>query len=411
MDLEMQSNMSATSLVDKTLSSVNKFASWHEKFGDYSYDRMDFFSSKPGILTKRLFYKNKLLGAPFAAFALAQETLVPSLLKLYAKPRREAIGDGHFAKGYLNLYELNGDKKYLEKAETYLQALKESSCTGYSGNCWGYTFTWETAAGLWPMGTPLITITPYPFWAFKKHYELTGVKDSLEICRSTAEFALNDLKSYEAPNGTTCSSYSPLDDRWIANANTYRAALLLDAYSLFKDEKYKLAAEKNIEFVLSYQGSEGEWDYEVVGDKDRFIDNFHTCFVLRNLYYAYKVNKDPKLLEAIKKGYDYYRKELFREDNTPIHFSKIQYNKLRKYEMYDYAEGIKLGALLKDEFDGAFEFSEILVNDLIERFQLKKGHFATRVTSFGNVHKVPYLRWPQAQLFCSLTEYLLVKKN
>ena len=132
--------------------------------------------------------------------------------------------------------------------------------------------------------------------------------------------------------------------------------------------------------------------------------------MLRNLYVAYKVNKDPKLLASIQHGYKYYRKELFREDKTPLHFSKIQYNKLRKYEMYDYAEGIKLGALLKDEIDGAFEFSEILVNDLINRFQLKDGHFATRVTSFGNVHKVPYLRWPQAQLFCALTEYLLVKK-
>ncbi len=403
--------MPKNNLVQQVTSSVDKFVHWHSQFGDLSYDRMDFFSSTAGILTKRIFYKSKILGAPFAAFALAQETFFPSALKLYGTPSREAIGDGHFAKAYLNLYELTGKGEYLEKAESYLESLRVTSCKGYSGHCWGYTFSWETAAGLWPKGTPLITITPYPFWAFKKHYELTGDTESLAMCSSIAEFALNDLKDYKAPNGTTCSSYSPIDNRWIANSNTYRAALLLDAYSLTSDEKYKEAAERSIAFVVSYQGRDGEWDYEVVGDKDRFIDNFHTCFVLRNLFYAYKVNRNPELLKVIKRGYYYYRKNLFREDGTPLHFSKIQYNKLRKYEMYDYAEGIKLGVLLKDEIEGAYDFAEKFVTDLITRFQLQDGHFVTRVTSFGGVHKVPYLRWPQAQLFCALTEYLLSKRD
>jgi hypothetical protein len=387
--------------------SIDMFTEWLEEFGDLSYDRMDFFASKPGIYTKRLFYKNKYLGGPFAFFALIQETFFPTLLKLYAKPRREAIGDAHFASGFLNLYRNSGNKKYLIKAEGYLNALRKSSIKGYSGDCWGYTFPWETSDGFWPAGVPLITITPYAFWAFKEHYELTGNNGSLKMCHSIAQFGLKDLRKLNLPNGTICSSYSPVDSRFIINANTYRAAMLLDAYKLFGEGEFLTEANESIDFVLSYQEQDGKWYYEAIGDRDRFVDNFHTCFVLRNLFRTWKINPRIDVLNAIENGYSYYRKNLFRPDNSPLHFSEQKYNKLRKYEMYDYAEGILLGVLLKDQIKGSFEFSIHLASELISKFQLKDGHFVTRVTSFGNVHKIPYLRWPQSQLFYSLTELLI----
>lgn len=398
-------------MLQQVESSINRFIAWLDSFGEVSYDRMDFFASKPGIWTKRLFYKNKYLGAPFAVFALWQETFFPSLLKLYASPRREAIGDAHFAEGFLNMYKITGEKKYLERGEHFLNALRQSAIKGYSGACWGYTFAWETSDGYWPAGIPLITITPYAFWAFKKHYEITHQKESLDMCRSIAQFGLKDLRKLNLPNGTTCVSYSPVDNRYIINANTYRAAMLLDAYQLFGEVEYLNEANESIDFVLSYQEPDGKWYYEAIGDRDRFVDNFHTCFVLRNLYRCWLVNPRKDLRGAIAHGYEYYRKFLFRPDNTPLHFSEQKYNKLRKYEMYDYAEGILLGVLLKDEIDGAFAFSQTLAQDLIEKFQLSDGHFVTRVTSFGKKHTVPYLRWPQAQLFYGLTCMLSALKE
>lgn len=382
--------------------SINKFITWHNSYGDLSYDRMDFWSSKPGILTKRLFYKNKYLGLPFAGLALLQETFFPSLLKLYADPRRETIGDAHYASAYLNLYESKGDQKYLKRAEEFLDALKSYACKGYSGYCWGYTFSWETHFGLWPSGTPLMTITPYAFWAFKKHFEITGNKESYDIFTSVAEFAAYDLNKSKMNEDITATSYSPIDNSQIINANTYRAAVLLETYQYVKKQDYLDEAQESLKFVLANQQEDGSWFYEAKESSETFIDNFHTCFVLRNLAMCYKVLKDEKTLDAIKKGYEFYRKNLIRENNTPIHFAKVKYVKLRKYEMYDYAEGIKLGIYLKDMIEGALDFSGVMAEDLISKFQLSKGYFITRVTSFGTKHKVPYHRWPQAQLFCSL---------
>lgn len=390
----------------KLINSIKKFENWHEKFGDLSYDRMDFWSSKIGKFGKKMFYKNKLLGAPFAVWGLMLENFLPNIQKLYAKPHREVIGDSHFALSYLNMYKIEKDKKYLIKAESYLDAMRLSYTNGFSGMCWGYTFGWQTYKGYWEPGIPLITITPYAFWAFKRHYEITGKEKSKEIALSIAKFAIEDLNEIEMSNGTMCASYSPVSKDIVINANTYRAAVLMEAYEMNGDQTYRAVAQRNIDFVLSYQGEKGEWYYEAKPPKNNFIDNFHTCFVLRNLFQCYQVTKDEKILNAVKKGYQYYRENLFYDNGRPKHFAVAKYAKLRKYEMYDYAEGIKLGVLLKDEFPEAFEKSKELAEDLVNNFQTRKGYFVTRVTSFNTRHTVPYLRWPQAQLIYSLTNLI-----
>ena len=400
----MQLNM--LEIDNKITKSINRFLSWKENFGDVSYDRMDFWSSKTGKLAKRLYYKNKLLGAPFAFWGLLLENFLPGIQKIYAKPHREVIGDGHFASAYLNMYEITNEDKYLKNAEHFLNVMKTTATKGYTGLCWGYSFGWETADGYWASEVPLITITPYAFWAFKKHYKITTYDESKKIAISIADFALKDLKYTKMSNGTICSSYSPTKEDIIINANTYRATVLMEAYELTGQIKYLRAANKNLDFVLSYQGDNGEWYYEAKPPEDNFIDNFHTCFVLRNLYRCYLANKDEQLLKAITKGYRYYVENLFYESGRPKHFSKAKYVKLRMHEMYDYAEGITLGVLLKDDIPGALDKAKWLANDLIDNYQTKKGYFITRVTSLRTKHKVPYLRWPQAQLIYALTSLL-----
>ncbi len=391
--------------------SIIKFSNWLDNYGDLSYDLNDFNSSKAGNFVRKVYYKNKLIGAPLALAALLQDTFLPSLRKIYAKPHREAIGDAQYALGYLNLYKKTNDSKYLKRAEEFLQVLIETAVPGYSGMCWGYTYGWQTTDGYWPPKTPVLTVTPYCFWAFKKYYEITKKPETLEILKSIADFASKDLKRLDLPNGTHCYSYSTIDNRLVINSNGYLAALLLDAYSLIKDESYKEVADTCIEFILSYQEEDGKWYYEPVGNRDRFVDNFHTCFVLKALYKCYQHTQRQDILTAVEKGYDYYRKHLIAKDNTPIHFAIQKHNKLRKYEMYDFAEGIKVGVLLKNEIDGSFDLAEKLASFLIRKHQLKDGHFVTRVTNLNTRHKMPFHRWPQSQIFNALCEMLLAYED
>ncbi len=386
--------------------SIFKFLNWLDLNGYSSYDRMDYWSSKTGILAKKIFYKNKLLGAPLAGWGLLLENFLPKLQKIYSEKKREVIGDSHLAMAFLNLYTIYNNKEYLTRAEEILKYIKSTSTDGYSGYAWGYTFGWQTQYGFWKPGIPLITITPYAFWAFLEHFKLTQNEESKKICISIADFALEDLNETKMSNGTYCSSYSPTTYDVVINANTYRASILLDAFMLTNKIKYKNAALKNINFVLSFQGKKGEWYYEAKPPKDNSIDNFHTVFVLRNLFKCYKILNEKRILNSIIKGYEYYRKNLFFDSGRPKYFSEPLYMKMRKHEMYDYAEGINLGCLINDIIPGSLKKSIWLANDLISNFQLKKGHFVTRVTTLNTFHKVPYIRWPQAQIFYALTQIL-----
>jgi len=89
----------------------------------------------------------------------------------------------------------------------------------------------------------------------------------------------------------------------------------------------------------------------------------------------------------------------------------MKHNKLRKYEMYDFAEGINLGTLLHREIEGSYALAENMAQMLIGQYQLKDGHFVTRVTNLNTCHTMPFHRWPQAQIFNALTGLLLKCEN
>ena len=418
--------------------SIKKFLSWLRDYGYCSYDHFDFWGSRLGIFTKRAWHSpptaadgkqsarraiksfdqtfskvwppagppeakaKKILAAPLVLLLQVLESFFPRSRILFAKKRRFAIGDAHFVLGFINLYKYYHDPVYKDKAEEILQEISSYATVTPSGIGWGYPYTWATGRAVYPPGTPFITITPYCFDAFLAMYDITGEKKYLDTAAQIARFAANDLNETVISGTETAVSYSPIDNSRVINASAYRAALLLKGFELFGIPEYKEKAVKNINFVLNQQQADGSWHYAV---NERFIDNFHTCFVLKNLYKAYLILKDERILKAVKKGYEYYRRFLSRKDLTPIHLKSINH-KFRKIEMYDYAEGIALGPLLNPDIDGALDFSLQLAQHLIETFQLKKGYFVTRVTTLNTRNKVPYLRWPQAQLFNALTTLL-----
>lgn len=404
MDFWMQSNM--LKMANKSIleDSIIKFLGWLKEHGFESYDQFDFWGSKIGIRGKKIFLKNKIIGAPIVILLQILESFSPYTRSFFAKKRRFAIGDAHFALGFINLYRYYHDKKYLEIARNILDEILLSATKTDSGIGWGYPYVWVTERAVYLEGTPFITVTPYCFYALLGMYQITDEKKYLTAAKKAARYAAYDLNETKISDFEITVSYSPVDTGRVINANAYRAALLLKAFEIFDIPEFKEKAELNINYVMKSQNDDGSWFYS---PDSMFIDNFHTCFVLKNLYKSYLICKDDRILQSVKLGYEYYRRCLFRRDNSPIHFAKIRYPKFRKIEIYDYAEGISLGVLLKEDVKGSLEFAELIAKDLIDKFQLDDGYFVTRVSTLGTKNKIPYLRWPQAQLFYSLSNMLL----
>jgi hypothetical protein len=379
------------------------FLHWIENHGYYSYDQYDFWATTSGKLAKRAYYRNHMLGLPLVIPLQLLDWLVPSSRSLFAKKTRFPIADAHFIMGYLNMFQVTQDESFLEKAATLSGELLISSIAGYSGYCWGYPFDWQTNRGLWKSNTPLITSTPYCFEAFLGLYDCFHDQKYLDAAYSIATFASNDLKeTYHSEDACACS-YSPMDVTQIVNASAYRAFLLLEAYHRFGDNAFEDKAVKNINFILRCQESSGAWLYAIGNPQDAFVDNFHTCFVLKNLYKANMLLQRADIKEAIIKGYDFYKETLLTDEGLPKPFALLGRAQLVKTELYDYAEGISLGVLLRDDIDGAFALAVNLAWQVYANYRVPAGHFTTRVSWGGVRNCVPYLRWPQAQMFFAFT--------
>lgn len=386
---------------------IQRFETWLEKNGFESFDPYDVWGTNYGVFSRRLYYKKAILGLPFIAPILLLEAVCPSMRSWFVRKERFATADGQLTTAFLNLYRVTGDRKYLDTAIRLGDDMLAYSVPGYTGRCWGYPFDWQNNRGLWKKNTPYITCTPYCFAGYVGLYDATGDQRYLDISRSIATFVYTDLKDTSAGDDATAASYSPMDATKVVNASAYRAWVLFEADARFKLPEYKAKAQRNLNFILQSQRADGAWLYATEGSGEGFIDNFHTAFVLKNLYKINQRLKNPAVDAAIKKGWEFYRRELFDANGLPKSFAIEPRTQIVKLEMYNFAEAITLGALLKDFIPDAFALAQHLAGELCNRYQLPDGHFVTRVFKKGFRHTFPFLRWPQAQLFYSLTNLQL----
>jgi hypothetical protein len=383
---------------------VEAFIRWLDRYGPLSQDHLDFYMAGFGSWAKRIYHRSPRVGtAAIAPLALA-DALVPSSRRFIRRPRRFPIADAHYALGFLVLAATTGEVAHEERARGFLNALERSRCPGETEYCWGYPFDWETVTGTWPRGRPLITQTPYGFEAFEAASRCLTDRHYLEVVESVARFAAGRIPTTVISPGVISSAYTPEDDRRVINAVAYRAAMLTSAGARFGRKDWTQQAAGNVRFVLSTQSSDGSWPYAVDGHDD-FVDNFHTCFVLKNLFKVWHFNEDEEVLSAIRLGYAFYKEHLLDEDREPIPFHRPPRLTLFRRHLYDYAEGINLALLLGGVDPDADEIGDALTRSLLQDWALPDGHFATERLRVG-WNRVPFHRWAQAQTFHALVRRL-----
>ena len=221
------------------------------------------------------------------------------------------------------------------------------------------------------------------------------------------------------------------------NASAYRATMLVSAAKFFGDDELLKIAAGNVNFVLAAQNADGSWPYAKDGVRD-FVDHFHTCFVMKALAKiylqlrssrgndaqvevgsertedrgrtgpphvgSYNIDAD-RILAALAKGVDYYRKNLFGEDGMPRPFSKAPRLTVYRCELYDCAECINLCLLLRGDFPDLNGTLEAVVAGILANWVKPDGSFRSRKLIFG-WDNVPMHRWAQSQMFRSLALYL-----
>jgi len=382
-------------------SGIRKFLVWLDHNGTAGYDPYDLWSTPIGTRLRRTYYDYGILAAPLTAPIVAADIAFPLITRLAVTKKPYATSHAHLILGLLDLYDNGfGGENWLGHAIELADELDNMKIAGYSGDCWGYPFDWQNRRGLWPRNTPLITVTPYCFEANARLYETTGDEKFGQRAASIVDFALNDLNNTERPGGAIASSHSPLDKSLIINASSYRAFVLKSGSMLKPNPEAEKLSDALIRFVLDSQQTDGSWLYALEEKGDDFIDHFHTCFVLKNLIKINAIVPTDEVWKAIEKGFGYYETHLFDRLGLPKPFAKG--GRLLIYNLYDFAEAINLGVLLKDQIPRAFERALVMGRTTVGNYQLADGHFVTSLGVVGVKNIVPFIRWPQAQLFHSL---------
>lgn len=386
--------------------SVGRFTGWLERYGETSYDHQSYFASSFGRNAKALYYRKPLLGTLAVSPMIFSEAFLPSARRLFWQPMRFPIADAHYAMGFAFLAGAYKKDSHLGRAIHFLEVLRTTRCKKFRHFAWGYPFNWETRNGTLHEGTPMVTSIPYVYEAFRQVYQLDGNSHWLEIMRSIAQHALEDYQDFEvSPEASTCSYCpGPGNSSGVINASAYRAFLLTQAALDFSEEKYRKVAERNLNFVLESQNPNGSWYYSTDSVRD-FVDHFHTCFVLKALAKIEALTGSSRCRSAIEKGVDYYANNLFDAEGLPKPFSKRPRLTVYRRELYDYAECINLGVLLKGRFSELDRILSLVLDDVLQRWQKSDGAFRARELLLG-WDNVPMHRWAQSQMFRSLSFFL-----
>jgi hypothetical protein len=379
---------------------VESFIQWLDRFGERSYDPHDFWAWILGRKAKRLYYRRPVVGALAVAPFVALDTFVPSSRRLVACRRRYPIADAHYAAGFFYWATVTGDTEAIARGVHFLDELERERCEGFDEFCWGYPFDWESRSGTIAAGTPLITTVPYAYEAFELGYEATGRQSFLRIMESIAAFAFDRIPVTELDDGSAAAGYAPFLCTTVVNASCYRGFLLAAAGRRFRQPDWTSEAERNIAFALATQRADGSWPYATMKG-DEFVDNFHTCLVLKNLFKFWRLTNRADVLDAVRRGYAFYRRNLLDERLQPIPFAVKPRLTLHRGDLYDYAEGINLAVLLGEVEPEAREVLDEMLRGLAGRWSLSDGHFVTRRLLVGR-NTIPYHRWGHSQIFHAL---------
>jgi hypothetical protein len=301
--------------------------------------------------------------------------------------------------GYCSLYVQDPKQEYLERAAYLVRLLESLAITGYSGMCWGYPFDWQARVFFVAEGTPNLVSTCFIAGSLLDYYELSHDENILEWVRSCCDFITKDMLPAQ-DSGEICFRYIPGSNAEIHNVNMLAAALLSRVARLTTEDELTDLAAKAVRFTVKRQNHEGSWDYGTES-YHRWIDNFHTGYVLNSLLTYEQDTKDSTFHEAMIGGYRYYKSRLFASDGTPKYFS----NQLLPLDIHNFTQSILTRlAFCKLDKEG-MAAAIMLGHRMTEQFQDPKRYFHYQKHRFFT-NKIPYMRWSQAWVFCSLARLI-----
>jgi hypothetical protein len=382
---------------------------WQESLGEVIIELLDYCRKNDwagfdpyDALNSRLFAPTPFAKIPIVRLAFTQiMKRLPlnfrSLLLIPKTQNPKAIG--LFLLALLKLSRMG----WLEQTELITKMIENlaalrSPDTSYW--CWGYSFPWQSRRRLIPLGQANLVCTVFVSTALLDAYELTREKRCLSMAISAAEYILNEL--YWTEGDSVASISYPLPDLRTAvhNANFLGAAFLSRIYKETSDKKFLDPALKVARYSAARQHDDGSWDYGE-WSKQRWVDNFHTGYNLCALRSLSKSIGTSEFDFHIRKGFNFYTKNFFREDGAPKYF----HNRAYPVDIHSVAQSIITLLELKDLDSANIGLARAVLAWAMKNMWDSHGYFYyQKLPLYTN--RISYMRWSQAWMVLALSTLL-----
>jgi hypothetical protein len=311
------------------------------------------------------------------------------------RPGMSSKGMGFFAQGYLRLYQADGNARDLEQLKFCLRWLLENRSPGRSGYAWGNHFEYQSRGGCIPRGTPTIVWSGHIGHAFLDAYDALGTEEYADVARSICDCILEDYRWIEREEGI-CLNYTPTARNLIHNSSMIGAGLLARTNRIDPQARYQDAADRAVAFTVHHQREDGAWYYGV-GDKWKWVDSFHTGYVLEALDIYCRYRESARFQPALRKGYDFFINTFFGADGTPRYYD----TKTRPLDIQCASQGIQTLVNLRELHPRSMDTALRVAQWTISHMQDRSGYFYYRKYPFIT-NKTPTLHWGQATMFAAL---------
>jgi len=326
---------------------------------------------------------------------------------LLTEKSRNPKGIALFAKGYLLLYEITGDKRYKRLAEELLKWLMNNHSNTdnqFSGYCWGYNFIWQSPFFHAPKYFPNLTVSVFPGEAFLLGYKFLHYDAYLNYAVGVANYVLNDLPVLEETDTDKCLGYVSANvSTKVININSMAAAFLSKLYFATQRQDYKKQAIKLVNFVVKHAIDENRWTYTTNITRS-YVDNYHTGGIIDEIletmenidYWEWKTT----LMNAV----EYYQKHLFTEEGAPRNRDNQEY----PYDIHGAAQGIITFSKISRIAPEYLNIAETIYDWTIKHLYSRRGFFYYQKMR-GYTKKFSLMRWCNAWMLYAMGELLLAK--
>jgi hypothetical protein len=378
-------------LKDQLFASICRLSDWLEKNDYQAYDTFDGLNAR---FVRPLTFETKLLRMVLQQGIRRFPINLRPLLGV--RKSRSTKGMGFLARGFIRLHDATGDRAWRDKAESTLQWLIENQSPGYSGAGWGNHFDYQSRNCFAVKGLPSGVWTSLIGHAFLDAYDHLQRDSYLRVAVSSCEHIMRDLGMH-VEGESVCLGYFPDGDHQVHNANTLGASLLARTYSYTRTEAYRALAEKAFLYTAKYQRPDGFWYYGEASNL-RWVDNFHTAYVLDCYKHFTEATGDNRFEQNIRSGYRYWKNTFFLEDGTPKYYN----HKTLPLDIQCCSQAIDTLVFYSDRDPDSLPLALKVATWTIEHMQDRTGYFYYRRYPLGIVNKTPTLHWGQATMLCAL---------